>query len=252
MQHKQQDQQVHTTQAPTKQAPTNGRAVLLFPTLFEAQGTIETLCFFEKSPGFYTPTPLHTSHIEEIALDIAIIGAAPFSAYHSTMRIIPKYAQIMLAGFAGSLTDQIAVGDIFEVKRVSYSPFLQQKTAFEPQFLPIELANNGIELLTVDIPQHQKIDLLAINTPTFDATATLVDMEGYPVAYAAQCANKSISIYRIVSDHCSSCSSQAIKKEAAYLSSLLGKYIKQYIMPKFATSKPEILKATINFPSTPE
>lgn len=206
--------------------------LLLFPTLLEARAAIELCGFQQTAPSVYSNQLCY----------LVITGAAPFSAHLTTLQFLQQHQQVVeevtLLGFAGSCNPAHTIGQLLEVSEVAYQPFLHQSSYCLGTLSPIKLRQTGVKLLTVDVPQYHPID-------HFDG---IVDMEGYAIAYATKLMSKKLSIQRIVSDHCSTMSSMKIAEQASQLSLELGKFVKQYIMERFAISSAVSAEATTNLP----
>lgn len=86
---------------------------VLFPTLFEAQGLIKRLKSLKKHnsiPG----VPIYTGKIEKKSVMVAIIGIGPEMSVKNTQKLFQQHPSpiVILAGFAGALTEDVTKGQI--------------------------------------------------------------------------------------------------------------------------------------------
>jgi len=187
--------------------------LVCFATFEEAKGTLDHFCPQKVNSGLYSSSR---------AL-FAITGIGPFASHIITLALSENIDEIINIGLAGSYRQDLEIGSIHPIRRCS--KFLWHPKGKEASlisaaasFAPLTLANEGLELVTVDFPQYIAKGPLA---EEFD----LVDMEGYGIAIAAEMKGIPCKLYKIVSDHCSEKSVSQIQAKLTHLSEQMAKFL---------------------------
>ena len=165
-----------------------------------------------------SPWPIYQAKLADQPSIIIVTGMGTEQAKNATEFIIENYAanRIFNCGVAGSLTDELIVGDIVNV---THSWVFQDgeihKDVCHLSAHPISLEGyaDGV-LLTVDRPvfdQYQK--------KSFSDIAHLVDMEGGVVARLCEQKNISCQLIKIISD--SAVERNQLKNNLCYMSEKL-------------------------------
>jgi nucleoside phosphorylase len=144
---------------------------------------------------------------------ILICGMGPKATEESIKNHIQHYDLIVNFGIVGALREDISSHEIHMVSTVSNDTFHK-----------IKLQNEGLRLLTVTEPLHDKE-----KRDAFSSDFDLVDMEGYVIAqYAAQ-HKKPCKMYKIISDFCKAGGPEEIKAKLPALSQKLSDHFSHII-----------------------
>jgi adenosylhomocysteine nucleosidase len=177
----------------------------------EAQGVIEEFKLKRLSPDLYLS--------DEMVL--LITGEGPFEAATKTAMIISKYKiqEIINLGFAGSLSTELKVGEVYPVRTVY---LLQQ---LKPGFKTFQSFEKGVDCLTsferiLDPEKAQQLKGLG----------HLVDREAWGVATAAKTAGLPFKAFKIVSDNAGTLDAcELVKERARDLAFPLSSHLKKYL-----------------------
>lgn len=173
------------------------KPLLVFATLLEANSALQKFHAKQIKPNLY----------ESDKFDFLITGMGVAKTMQS-LALAPSYKLVINIGFCGALKD-FRFGDIFEVTKVG-----------KHQEISFHLTSQGhfasASLITYDFPVHDQTlrQLLAVD---YD----LVDMEGWGIATVCSSKKTPYRLLKIVSDFCSTTTSQEIQEKGGELSELI-------------------------------
>ena len=185
-------------------------------TKFEAAELIETAEKFSD---------LHWKLSDGIILYIT--GVNPVTAAESTSKYLrnldPEYDTIINAGIAGCLDENIPQNSIIVPDRFEMEPaetHLGIGNTFEP------IGDGKIKLFTCNFPVWEEDRKKLLKSQG----GTLVDMEGYSIAYCCQQAGFQLTSVKVVSDHCSrNTQEEFIEKAKGAITVLSDHLVKNYL-----------------------
>lgn len=182
--------------------------------LGEAQGVIEKFSLKRSSPSFY----------EGENLCLLLTGEGPFEAATQTALALGKkdYSKVINIGIAGSLKENLQIGDIFEVR--SLYLYLENKPAFKS----FQASQQGIDCLT----SFERI-LNPEKLIPLKGIASLVDRESWGVAFASKTAGVSFECYKLISDQAGTLGAcELVRENAEIWSQKLANYLEQKLEHK--------------------
>lgn len=171
------------------------KRVFIYATLAEAQPLIDQLAAASVEEGVHRFATRHHGQ----ALRIVVCGMGVSAAARATTAVIQQYpkATITNCGIAGSLSDELSVGDILNVR---YSRMLKDSQLDDRQ--------QEISRSDQHLGDYRDAVLLTVDVPVFDPVhrqalahvAQLVDMEGAAIARICHQQNIPCQLLKAVSD----------------------------------------------------
>jgi len=179
--------------------------------LGEAQGVIQLFDLKRKSQDLF----------ESDSMTLLLTGEGPFEASTKTAFHLgqKKFAQVINLGIAGSLKDNIKLGEVYPVRS------LYLVIEGKPQFKTFQSAPEGLDCLTSfeRILSHEK-------SLPLRGLGTLVDREAWGVAQAAKSCGTPFLSFKIVSDFAGTLGACEIARDEAFEWSLkLAKYLQSIV-----------------------
>lgn len=164
--------------------------------LGEAQGTIDKFNLIKLRPDLY----------KNETMVLLITGEGPFEAATKTALTIAQYAfkEVINLGIAGTLTDELKIGDFFPVRSVYLINDLK------PQFKSFPSLPEGKDCLT----SFERL-LDSKKAQVLKGIGSLVDREAWGVAMAAKTAGVPFRAYKIISDIAGTTNACELVKEKA-------------------------------------
>lgn len=198
--------------------------------LGEAQGVIQSFELIRRSQDLF----------EGKELTLLLTGEGPFEAATKTALHLGQktYTSIINLGIAGSLKN-LKVGDLHEVR--THYLVIEGK----PQFKSFTTSKTGLDCLTT----FERI-LSLEKAQALRGLGTLVDREGWGVAYAAKLAGIPYQSFKVISDLAGSLGAcELVKDEAFHFSLILAEKL-QAILNQNTEKRPSFVPEGFHFTFT--
>ncbi|MCE5295249.1 MAG: hypothetical protein LLF94_11655 [Chlamydiales bacterium] len=189
--------------------------LITFATVEEAEHTLATFDAQFIKTGLYQSTIGY----------IGITGIGPFAAAFAIQAIHNTYniKEVINIGFAGSLNPKLELGSIWPISSCSkhlWHPkgHIAAQNCLANEITTLALQTDGVSLSTVDFPLYE--------TPAhLIDVCDLIDMEGYAIAQAALSLGLPCTLYKLVSDYCTSTSLSEIKNNMRKYSQIVSSFL---------------------------
>lgn len=173
------------------------------------------------------------NHFENETLALVLTGEGPFEATAITTQHLSskKYSDVLNLGFAGSFQEEFKLGQILEVR--TFYLAIENK----PSFKSFTLSGPKVDCLTSFKRLQDKEVALSLK-----GIASLVDREGWGVAFAAKMQNVPFRSFKLVSDYVGEKSCTSVMEKAPEWSQDLANHLSQIL------NAPEETEAEIKIP----
>ncbi len=172
--------------------------LITFATYKEAECTLQLFDAKQKGPTLYE-CPIGI---------IAITGMGPQNTEEFLKNFSSTITSVINIGLAGALKEELLAGSIHQIAICS-RPGVDLPS--------LVLKNEGLHLATCDVPQY---------TTQLKDRYDLVDMEGYSVAAFAKQNTIPCELIKLISDHCTTMTSQKIRANMKAYSEIIANFIK--------------------------